>query len=388
MKLAETRLTVVQSDSRIRVGRALLANLVPVVGIAALDWSVAALLIVYWVEAAVVTLRGAFQGLFARREPGAVALTSLPGQSWDEKRGGVAFGPLPPIYPRNVHVVLSGLGALLVFWPFAGAAVAAVVDTAGGVPVGGVTLAVVGVVASNVVGAVDYLRHERHADCSVRSAMPGRYVFGVFMLGIGGLYALQRAAAPSVVLIAAASAKLLVDLLVAGFDSEDRLDDWAEEPLERKLPEGEPIATVRTDRRSLHLRAPTLTPLFLIAPPYVVFSLVAALAGVFVGWQTGVATLGVAAVVVALGRVVGADVEHGHIEYRVYPTRLVAYDTLLDAPQWVVERRTIENVTVASSVLDAVGRDARTVVVSTYCDDRRLQAVERPEAFVDAVTAE
>lgn len=379
---------MVQSDSRIRVGRALLANLVAVVGVAVLGWSAAALLVVYWVEAAVVTLRGVFQALFARHEPGKTAITSLPGQTWDEKRGGVSLGPLPPIYPRNVSVVLSGLGALAIFWPLAGGGVAATVDAAGGVPVGTVALAVVGVVAGNVLGAADYFRNRRYTDCTPRSVVPARYVFGLFVLGIGGLYALQRAAAPAVVLIAAASAKLLVDLLVAGFDSEDRLGDWAGESLEREMPDGEPIATVRTDRRSLRLRATALTPLFLIAPPYVVFSLVAALAGVFAGWQTGVATLGVAVVVVALGRVVGADVEHGHLEYRVYPTRLVAYDTLLDAPQWVIERRTIENVTVASGVLDAVGRDARTVVVSTYGDDRRLQAVEHPEAFVDAVTAE
>lgn len=376
-------------DDSTRAPRAVLSNLVPVVGVAVLDWSVTALLLVYWIESGVAIARGLFQGLFAQREPGDTVVPSLPGSSWSEKRGGVSVGPLPPIYPRNVHVVFSGIVVLAFFWPLVGGVVAVAAEAgAGEVPAGSVGLAVVGVLASNLVAAVDYVRNERYADCNVRAAIPQRYVFGVFLFGIGGLYALERAAAPPVVFAAAAAGKLLVDLFVIGFEPSDGLGDWADDPLERQTPDGEPVAVFRTDRRSLLARAPTLVPLYLIAPPYTVLPLAAGLVGLAFGLGAGVVAVGVAAAAVTVGRVVGADVEFGHLEYRVYRDRVVAYDTLLDAPQWELKRTAVDDAAVESSVLDALGGGARTVRLSTFGDDRRLRAVARPAAFVAAVTAD
>jgi hypothetical protein len=351
-----------------------------------LDWSVGALLLVYWIESGVAIARGLFQGLFAQREPRDTAVPSMLGGSWSEKRGGVSVGPFPPIYPRNVHIVFSGIVVLVLFWPVVGGVAGlAANSTAGEVPVGSVAVAVVGVFASNTVAAVDYVRNERYTNCTARSAVPQRYVFGVFLFGVGGLYALERAAAPSVVFAAAAAGKLLVDLFVTGFEPDDGLGDWADEPLEERVPAGEPAAVFRTDRRGLLARAPVLVPLYLLAPPYTVLPLAAGIVGLAFGLGAGLATLGVAAAAVTVGRVVGADVESGHVEYRVYPRRIVAYDTLLDAPQWTVRPGTVENVTTTETAFERVLPGGPTVAVSTYDEDRRLYALERPEAFVETV---
>lgn len=386
---------MIRPDGPTRIVRAILANLVAVVGVAVLGWSVGALLVVYWVEAAVVTVRGAFQGLFAQRQPEDTALTSLPGQSWDEKRGGVSFGPLPPIYPRNIHVVLSGILAMLIFWPIAGAVVVVAVESSsGGIPAGSLALAVLGVIASHVVGIVEYFWTTQYTDWSVRSAMPGSYVVGVFILGIGGLSALDASgrAAPVGVLIAATTVKLLVDLsrgaLGFGLRSSPSPVDWADESLEQQVPDGDPTAVFETDRRSLLVRAPALTPLVLMAPPYAILPLLAGVIGLFVGTQAGILTLGAAVAVVAGGRVIGVDVKRGHLEYRVYHNQVVAYDTLLEAPQWTVQRKTIENIAIVSSIFDPIRPGTPTVVVSTYGDDRRLYALARPTDFVDTIRGE
>lgn len=377
---------MIQSDDTTRITRAVLANLVAVVGVAVLDWSVTALLLVYWIESGVAIARGLFQGLFAQREPGDTAVPSLPGGSWSEKRGGVSLGPLPPIYPRNVHVVFSGIVVLVLFWPVVGGVVALAADsTAGGVPVWSVGVAIIGVFISNGVAVVDYVRSERYTNCTARSAVPQRYVLGVFLFGIGGLYALEQAAAPPVVFAAAAAAKLLVDLFVTGFEPDDGLGDWADEPLDEHVPAGEPAAVFRTDRRALSVRALGLVPLYLIAPPYTVFPLAAGIVGLAFGLGAGVATLGVAAAVVTVGRLVGASVEYGHLEYRVYSNRIVAYDTLLDTTQWTVRPKTVEDITLTSSVFDSVLPGGTTVVVSMYDEERRLYALDHPEAFVETV---
>jgi hypothetical protein len=386
---------VIQSDAPTRVAKAILANFVVFVGVVVLEWSVGALLVIYWVEAAVVTVRGAVQGLFAQHQPEDTAITSLPGQSWDEKRGGVSFGPFPPVYPRNIHVVLSGLFAMLIFWPIAGSiVVVAVESSSGGIPAGSLALAVFGVIASHVIGIGEYFWTTQYADWSVRSAMSGSYVLGVFVLGIGGLYALDAIGqtAPVGILIVATTVKLLVDLsrgaLGFGLGSSLSPADWADESVERQVPDGDPIAVFETDRRSLLIRAPGLTPLILIAPPYAILPLFAGVIGLFVSTQAGVVTLSAATALVAGGRVIGVDVERGHLEYQVYPHQIVAYDTLLETPQWTVQRKTIEKIAINSSICDLIRPGAPTVIISTYGDDRRLYALACPRGLVNIMRDE
>ena len=373
---------------RSRAVRAAFSNVVPLLGVAVLGWPASLLLVVYWIEGGVALLRGAFQALFARQEPEYGTIPGVvPGKAVADKRGGVSVGSLPPIYPRNARAVFAAVSVLLIFWPIGGGVVATAVDTA--VPVGAVLLAVAGVVIGHAAGLVEYLRSERYAGVSVRLALFGRSTVGVLVFGVAGAGLLSIVSAPSAVLLAVVSLKFVADLLIGdGEETDADLTGWDGESSEVETPDGSPTATFRADRQSLLARAAGFGPLYLLVPPYLFAAAGAVSVGLFVGPGAGVSAFGVAVVVTAVAVAVRTDIEVGHLEYRVYRDRIVAYDTLLDAPQWALKRKTIEDATVASSVFDPIRPGTRTVVVSTFGDDRRLRALERPEAFVAAVTAD
>ena len=384
---------VTNADGITEEVRAVLTNLVAVVGVAVLGWSAGALLVVYWVEAGVALARGFLQGPFARRDPEdltagqqTIKETYIPLSSWENKRGGVSMGPLPPIYPRNVSTVLNSAMVTLIFWPIAGGLVIATVGAEG--PIGTVLLAVVGVVVGHTIGLVGYFRNDRYLENTVGSAISRRYTVGVLFLGVGGVFVLSRASPPSVLFLIVAVGKLLADLAVTRVEtSSDPLTEW-DEGSHEQAPETEPAAVFETNRRDLLFRAAGIAPLYILIPPYLFVGVAAAVAGLFGGLVVGVTTLAVGLVVMMLSLVVRFDVERGHLEYRVYPEQVVAYDTLLDAPQWSVERRTIENVAVEPSRLDRIRPGSQTVVISTYGDDRRLRALRRPKRLVDAFDSE
>jgi hypothetical protein len=370
--------------------RAVLTNVVPVLGVAVLGWSAGALLVVYWVEAGVALARGIIQGPFARRDPEDMTAgqqtirdSYIPLSSWENKRGGVSIGPLPPVYPRNMSTVSSSATVALIFWPIAGGLIVATVGTE--FPIGTVLLAVVGVVAGHAVGLINYFRNDRYLEKTVGSAMSRRYTIGIFVLGVGGMLVLSRASPPSVLFLVVAVGKLLADLAIAVAEaSNDPLTRWDEESLDEQVPEEEPTAVFEPNRRDLLLRAAGIAPFFIMIPPYMFAGLAAIVAGLIGGLVVGVAVFAVGVVVVVLSMMMRTDVERGHLAYQVYPDRIVAHDGLLDAPQWSVNRNKIEEVTTEPSRLDRFRPGSRTVVVSTYGDDRRLRALRRPDAFIDA----
>ncbi len=370
--------------------RAVLTNLVAVLGVAVLGWSAGALLVVYWIEAGIALVRGILQGPFARRDPGdltagqqTVRETYIPLSSWDNKRGGVSIGSLPPIYPRNVSTVLNSATVMLIFWPIAGAVVIATVGSA--FPVGTVLLAVVGVVVGHAIGLVNYFRNDRYLENTVGSAMSRRYTIGILVLGVGGVFVLSRASPPSVLFLIVAVGKLFADLAITRAEaSNDPLTEWDENSLDEQVPEGKPTAVFEANRRDLLLRAAGMVPFYSLIPPYMFAGLAAVAAGLFGGPAVGVATLAVGIVLMMLCLIVRFDVERGHLEYQIYPDQIVAYDRLLDAPQWSIDRSKIEEVIIKPSRLDRIRPGSQTVLISTYGDDRRLRALRCPDAFVDA----
>lgn len=366
--------------------RAALSNGVTLLGVAALGWPASVLLVVYWLEAGVALLRGASQALFARREPEYSFIPgAVPGAALTDKRGGISVGSLPPIYPRNGRAVFAAIIVLLIFWPIGGGVVAVTVGP--DVSVGPVLLAASGIVIGHAVGFVEYLQSERYRRVSVRSALSGRYTLGVLVFGVGGVGLLSVVSAPSSLLLFVVLAKLAGDLLIGRAErTDDELTEWNEESSEIKTPDVSPEETFRSDRRALFVRAAVFGLVYLLIPPYLFTVIGAVVVGLFVGPFAGLLTLGAAAVVTAASVATRTDLDVGHLEYRVYRDRIVAYDTLLDAPQWTVEDRTIEGVTVESSVFDSVRPGGPTVLLSTFGDDRRLRALRRPEAFVEAVT--
>jgi hypothetical protein len=374
--------------------RAVLTNVVPVLGVAVLGWSAGALLVVYWVEAGVALACGMIKGPFAQRDPEdmtagqqTVRDTYIPLSSWDDKSGYVSIGPLPPIYPRNISTMLTSAAVTLIFWPIAGALVIAAVGAE--FPIGTVLLAVVGVIAGQTVGLVNYFRNDRYVENNVVSAMSRRYTIGILVLGVGGVFAISRASPPSVLFLVVAVGKLLADLAIARAEaSNDPLTDWDEETLAEQIPTEEPTAVFETDRQNLLLRAAGMAPFFIFIPPYIFVGVAAVLAGLFGGIVAGVAVFALGMVIAILSLVVRIDVERGHLEYHVYPDRIVAYDRLLDAPQWSVDRTKIEETDIKPSRRDRIRPGSRTVVVSTYGDDHRLRALQRPESFVDASSSD
>lgn len=134
----------------------LLATLLPLVGVGLLDWRVAELLVVYWIELWALLVVYAGAALFARR---AVVVEgrnlTLPGVSSDAGRDEERWageprpirlpGALPPIYPRNArlvaHSLVWGVGLLTVpVWAVdLGAAAVATLSP----PLAGVALATV-----------------------------------------------------------------------------------------------------------------------------------------------------------------------------------------------------------------------------------------------------
>jgi len=371
--------------------RAGLTNLVAVLGVAVLGWSASALLVVYWVEAGVALVRGILQGPFARREPADVSPEQqrvrdryTPLASWEDKRGGVSIGPLPPVYPRNMSAVLSSVLVTLIFWPIAGALVIATVGAK--FPVETVLLAIVGVVAGHSVGLINYFRNGKYVENTVGSAMSRRYTIGVLVLAVGGVSVLSTASPPSVLFLIVALGKLFADLAIARSEaSNDPRTEWDEETLAEQIPTAAPTAVFEANRRNLLLRAAGMAPFVMLIPPYLFVGIAAVFAGLVGGPVAGVAVFAIGAVVATLSFVVRTDVERGHLEYHVYPDRIVAHDRLFDEPQWSLARTTVEEVTVESSRLDRVRPGSRTVVVSTYGDDRRLRALRRPKAFVGTV---
>jgi hypothetical protein len=385
---------VINLDGLTQEVRATLTNLVVVLGVAVFGWSAGALLLVYWVEAGVALARGIIQAPFARRDPGEMTAgqqtvrdTYIPLSSWDDKSGCVSIGPLPPIYPRNISTMLTSAVVTLIFWPIAGGLVIAAVGAE--FPIGTVLLAVVGVIAGQTVGLVNYFRNDRYVENNVVSAMSRRYTIGILVLGVGGVFAISRASPPSVLFLVVAVGKLLADLAIARAEaSNDPLTDWDEETLAEQIPTEEPTAVFETDRQNLLLRAAGMAPFFIFIPPYIFVGVAAVLAGLFGGIVAGVAVFALGMVIAILSLVVRIDVERGHLEYHVYPDRIVAYDRLLDAPQWSVDRTKIEETDIKPSRRDRIRPGSRTVVVSTYGDDHRLRALQRPESFVDASSSD
>ncbi|GAB7094004.1 hypothetical protein JCM30237_11560 [Halolamina litorea] len=143
------------SSSRRAFLPTLVANALPLVGIALLDWRVAEVLAVYWLELATAFLAYGAAALFAARPVvlegreafflPAVGRNTERAPKWECEPSPVDVpGPLPPIYPRNGRLVAATL-----FWGFGLLAVPLIaapeaVDAALSLPLLGTTATMLG----------------------------------------------------------------------------------------------------------------------------------------------------------------------------------------------------------------------------------------------------
>jgi hypothetical protein len=326
-----------------------LANLLPLVGVAAWGWPLATLLTLYWVEAMTTALVAAAKTLFAERASTAVSTRMQPLAELRAKRGGLRLrSGWPPVYVRNVPFALGVLSVSFTILVVYGGWLALSLDVQ---PLAALTrgawLSVVGLAVSRLVEfRTEYLAGGEYADVSARmlAATPARHLLGLIVLaplaaaggpGAGGVF----------LLVAIVVAKTVADGYGFAVEhtrlSPGRVGQWilgprdTSEPLPAvDAPDAAPDGWVRTDTGAVLLSG--VTPVLAGLASRVGY--VAVLTFVFGLLVLGPVVVAVAGGVLAL--VVGAKLAshyllYGTVEYQRCGQSVVAYDTLLDEPQWV-----------------------------------------------------
>ncbi|MDQ2050186.1 DUF6498-containing protein [Natronolimnohabitans sp. A-GB9] len=361
-----------QTDDRAGFVPLLLANLLPLVGVVWLGWEPVALVLIYGVELVVSILLAGVKALFAQRPPpterdGVVTASE---SLLAEKRGRVQIhGALPPIYPRNVPFALGVVAGLVMYSVFFGVVVFAIFQPDGSV----IEPSVLASVLTLVVGQLaetsrQYFRkreYERVSPYAVVEA-PVRQLFVLlFLLAFLGLF---LGALGSLVLVVCV--KLFVEwssyrAARAETDASrfvDRFVGWFAGPSEStetpgpvRVPETDseldPVDRISVDRTAVLLEGVvhSIWGMAFFLPFFGVVWLLAVIA--VVAWSGSVLLfwLGVAASAVLLALTLAIQVathylEHGTLEYRRRGDHIVAYDRLLEEPQWAESVYRLRNV--------------------------------------------
>ncbi|MBV0924057.1 hypothetical protein KTS45_07550 [Halomicroarcula limicola] len=333
----------------------LVANLYPLVGVAALDWSLGTVLVLYWVEMGVVAVWAGARALFAERQSAGVSHHRTPLRELREKRGGVTlWSGGPPAYLRNVPFTVGLAGVFLFIWLCYGGFLLLQFDLAVA-PTGRLvrTVALGGIamfVGRGVEFVQSYLGEAEYEDVSGRMvvATPARHALLVILLMpvLGSADGLE-----STGLFVAAALVVVAKLGYEVFNYRaDRVGDrtsglWARvfgprdtsaPPPVVETPAGTPDDTVRPSTPGV-LVGGVLPGLSVLAsrPGYV--AVIAAVFGLFWLPALAVAVLALVSLLVA-GKIAVHYAVYGTVEYRRYGDAIVAYDRWLDEPQWRIER--------------------------------------------------
>ncbi|WP_275880539.1 DUF6498-containing protein [Haloferax volcanii] len=220
---------------RAKVAVLLAVNAVPLVGVLALDWSLVALLAVYWVELGTCLVGAAVKALFAEGKP----TYNANGFSWlvfgalSEKRGRISLPVLPlSIQVANLPAIMMTLAVGSVGWALFGAiGVGGVGETTGATMTDAESLSVgLGVLAVIFGRAVDvgrYLLGGTHASVPpqqpLRSALTSMAGTGSALL-IGGGFVISGAPPPFVLAFVLA-VKLLADIVDVYRDRLEAFDE-------------------------------------------------------------------------------------------------------------------------------------------------------------------
>ena len=376
-----------KSDSR-RLVRPATTLLVPVVGVALFDWRLRLVLVFYWLEIGATVVRQTVEATFAGRpnsEDGRMFVPVF--RRLRAKRGGVSTpGPLPPVHPRTAPAVVVGGSVSLALWVFAGTQIVALggrVDLSAppleillGTPVDtpavllGFLFGVAGVVVGQLSTFASNLQTRPYRDLSPRAIVGPIQILvptSFLLIFVTGLFVTDGdlAAANGLVFALAVGGRTLVDVVdeLGVFDQyvPDRLhpDTQVGTRESIRLGDGEP-QTVWTGDRSSILSARILTSPGRVFPTRAGL-LVGLIALILWSGLDGAAKVlapaGVFVTVAVFGAVligVETDLLYGHLEYRLYDDCLVAYDRLLEAPQWRVELDDVSEIEVAPPYSDAL----------------------------------
>lgn len=352
-----------------------LANLLPLLGVLFGDWSVAALLVVYWVELGGLLFWGTVKALLARRPPAHSEDMLLAGAT-RHKRGRISLpftshsilvAPIPAI---AVAVPFLGFLWLIIGAGVMGFAAAAVGDAVAPdrfhrtvwFGAGGIVLSQ-GVSTFAAYGLRDRA-DEVNAQMALRSALWPIAVVGS-ALAVGTASASSATAGVSV-LVLVIGAKFLLDIAgvyrdrLRDFEERTSLDfGWAYEPPEWSPVDaslGDPVETVRPHPvavlasgipRGLGTGA-------VVFPGILLFGCLLSLASGSTRLATAVGSIGgLFLAVLALAGVCHRALEHLAMEYRVGGD-VVGYDRLLDEPQWRLPEWKVNRADPTQTVTDRV----------------------------------
>jgi hypothetical protein len=383
---------------RVALLAAVSTNAAPLVGVVALDWSVIALLTVYWIDLGASLGFATVRGALAQRPPEYESEALLIG-ALSHKRGGIPVPFLPPsIQVANLPVLLVTLPVLSLVWLFVGGiAVGGVVETTAGGTVSdrvasSVAVGILGVVVGRGVETlVEYVGRGRYAEVSVQRALLSAawpfFVTGGAMIASG--LTVVAGTPPVVALVAIVVTKGVFDLgelytdRITAAVEESRFDLWitSEPPawpsFDETLPQ--PVVTVRPRKTALLLDGIvrgvfSRLCVFLVSP-----GLLFGLLGVATDNPELVALVGRATVVAVLASaVVGIldrVVRYGTMTYRVNGD-VVGYDRLFRQPQWRVTAARLADGERTRGRIDRLF-DTETVVVEQAERTIRLPHVPR-----------
>jgi len=340
------------------------ANLVPLVGVVAFGWDLWALLVIYWIEAFSTVLLGVVKSLFAERGSPDVVGQIEPLHELREKRGGWCPQPgWPPVYPRNIPFGVSMLGT----WTLAVIPPSALywlsVDHTTVLSIN--LLLGIGalVIAHGSEFIVEYLGRQEYTDVSAREILrtPAQLTFAVMFLAMLGAAGGQEMGFTLLVGFVGAKTILAISNVSTGrFGTTVRRfvkrlgdDDLSRPQPELDLPAESVQARVTVNPRSVLLGSFSAIGLGFAnrVGILVLFGFIAAVGAGHIVWIT--LALGMILIIAGV-RVLSYYLRYGTIEYQRRGETLVAYDTLLEAPQWVVPIRSGAQFSIQNAIPDRI----------------------------------
>lgn len=383
---------------RLTVVLAIIANIVPIVGVIGFSWDLLPILAIYWIEAVVYVARSSFESLFAVRPVDDDYYgVYIPLERLREKRGRVRIiDQLPPIFPRNIPFALNGgwllfgLGTIAVLIMLF-ARPPGILDRGTLLGIGGMTILVVVRHTSALHESIRFKRYEEHTALSIFSRRRWIAVAIVaFLVPIVGIGANQIGIGFTATFTLIATAKLcydILDMLTLGGQPPSNEPQQDETSIE--VPETSPLIVIRTDRRGVILDTLFLGAMLALLPPVgfvIVFSSIAV--GLLFGLPEGVATLIILFTARMAFEIPIAYLRHGNIEYRVYDDAVIAYDTTLDAPQWRIPRHEITDARANTALTSKFisGSFGKIRIECVNGSSQSLSLVRNPDDFVQALS--
>jgi len=379
--------------------------LVPMVGIVELGWQLDVVLVVYWLGVGTTAARLSVETTFAGRPNSETGRLLHPAfAALREKRGGIPTpGLLPQIHPHGLPAAFHGGSLVLLVWALAGGGVMVLVGPNLFVEHRlDLLLGAAGVVVGELVTFLLHLRRRPYAELSPGAVFRLRHLLApAAFLSLLLVVTFQdgEPADAQVPVVAVVYGQTVADvvrefgLLRRLLPAESRRDAQIGDQTPVPSGDGEPRASWRTHRRSVVCVRMVTSPgrIFpseggLLAGAIAVFVWVA-----FDGLVGTVAGVGVVGVVALIGAVlVGTETNllYGHLEYRLYDDCLVAYDRLLETPQWRVELDEVRETETDVALLDRLpGLTLERLYVRAADDSQRLVGLSDAEAVRAAVDA-